>query len=63
MCKCDGDAGTACEDGRRSQRKEKLDKLSRIVHDASKRRFYGKVIVTFRDGTPQNIEVAETHKL
>jgi len=64
---CECRDGVALKDGpgaaKSADRKEKLDKLSRFVQDASKRRFHGKVIVTYRDGTPQHVEVTETHKL
>ena len=46
-----------------SERRKKLDKVAQVVQDASKPGFHGKVIVTVRDGIPQIVEVAETHKL
>ncbi len=68
---CDGNgsgksksaAGIAPHRDKRSRIKEKLDKISRVMHDAVKRGLHGKVVVTFQGGTPQQTEVAEKQNL
>lgn len=48
---------------RRSRIKEKLDKISRVMHDAVKSGLHGKVVVTFQGGMPQQTEVAGKQNL
>ena len=65
-CECRDKAASLKDgsaNGKSSERRKKLDNAVRVVQDASKPGFHGKVIVTVRDGIPQLVEVAETHKL